>query len=170
MTGRPLTWMVFKLLVWDMKTENTKPAGGFLFERFTRHRRPTVVHHWRRVYVGFWTALWLVGAMHCPLETLGVLPNDFCCLASPAAPADHGGPAKSGCSYEKSARWLISRADAPTLAPLSRAEQDFPPSVRPPAMIVVQPAKPDDETSFPPQTWQFHWRTALAPRAPTSLV
>ena len=117
--------------------------------------------------MAFWTALWLVGAMHCPLETLGVLPNDFCCWSSPPVPEDRGGPAKSGCSYEESARCLLSRTGDTTWAPLSIAESDLAPATRTPAITVIEPAKPDDQAAFPPQSWQFHWRTALAPRAPT---
>jgi hypothetical protein len=153
-----------------MKTENNKRVGVLLSERSTRNRRPNVVRRVKPVFVVFWIALWLVDAMHCPLETLGVLANDNCCLASAAAPDDPDGPVKFGCSYEASARRLISRSGNATQVPVKIAEADFPLSMRPPKITVIEPTKPGDEASFLPRSWQFRWRTALAPRAPSFLA
>jgi hypothetical protein len=153
-----------------MKTENKKRVGVILSERSTRNRRPSVVRRVKPVFVVFWIALWLVGAMHCPLETLGGLVNDNCCLTSPAAPDDPEGPAKSGCSYEESARRFISRTGNTTLVPVTIAKAGFPPSMRPTTITVIEPTKPGDEASFLPRSWQFRWRTALAPRAPSFLA
>jgi len=118
-----------------------------------------------------WTALWLVGAMHCPLEALGVLTNDSCCWTAPATLNDPGGPAKSGCSYEELARQLIRRTGETALATVTVAESGFLPLIMWRTTItVIEPTKSCDEASFLPQRWQFHWRTALAPRAPSPLA
>jgi hypothetical protein len=153
-----------------MKSENKKRAGVFSLERCSRNGHLNVVHRVKSFLVVFWTALWLVGAMHCPLEALGVLANDYCCLASPAAPDDPDGSVKSGCTYEESARWLISRTGDTMLAPVTIAESGFPPSMRPTTITVIEPTKPGDEVSFLPRSWQFRWRTALPPRAPSFLA
>jgi hypothetical protein len=92
--------------------------------------------------VMFLTALWLVGAMHCPLEALGGLANDFCCLTSPAAPDDPDGPAQSGCTYKEAARWLISRAGDTTQAPATTADAGFLPSPRPTPIPVLESTTP----------------------------
>jgi hypothetical protein len=153
-----------------MRFQNKKRAGGFLLEQGSRNRRRSVVRRMKAIFVSCWTALWLVGAMHCPLEALGILANDFCCWAAPAALDDPGGPAKSGCSYAESARRLVSRAGETTPAPTHIAEFGIPPSMRPPTITVIEPTRLGDEASFLPQSWQFHWRTALAPRAPSLLA
>ena len=153
-----------------MKPENKKRARVFSLERCTRNWHLIIVHRVKSILVVFWTALWLVGAMHCPLEALGVLANDFCCMASTVAPDDPDGPAKSGCTYEESARWLISRTGDTTLAPVTFTESGFPPPMRPPTIAVIVSTRPDGEVSFLPRSWQFRWRTALAPRAPSPLA
>lgn len=118
------------------------------------------------IFVVCWTALWLVGALHCPLEALGVFTDDHCCVAS----ADKAGcPGKSGCSYEESARWLSVRVEDVVPAPDSIAPPDLSLSVEPCSILTFEPARLDDQPSVLPQSWQFRWRTALTPRAPSFL-
>ncbi|MEI7728968.1 MAG: hypothetical protein WCO56_05330 [Verrucomicrobiota bacterium] len=124
------------------------------------------------VFMVCWAALWLVGAMHCPMEALGLLPNDFCCCTSPSALADSNGPAKSGCSHEASALQLGTRPGEtpPLLLPATLVEPGFPVLMRPTALLVIKLANPANAPAWRSQNWQFRWRTALAPRAPSPLA
>jgi hypothetical protein len=144
-------------------------SGGrvFLFERFARDWRLMVVLRVKPIFAVCGIALWLIGAMHCPLEAMGILPNDFCCWTTSAATDDPGESTKSVCSYEKSVCPWNSRAGDTTLAPIAIALSVVPPSMRPPSITVLESAIPGGEVSLLPQSWQFRWRAARAPRAPT---
>lgn len=141
----------------------------YFFEQTPRTRRLIRVYRMKSIFVVFWTVLWLAGSMHCSLEAGGVLPNDFSCWVFPAALDDPSGPAKSGCSYEESARTLICRTRETTLAAAAMAESAFPPVRWVPTVAVFAPSAPGGESSFLPRSWQFHWRTAPVPRAPSSI-
>jgi hypothetical protein len=120
--------------------------------------------------VVFWTFLWLVGAMHCPLEGLGLLSNEFCCWVAASAAGHPSEHEKSGCSYEESSRWLTSRTRDTVPAPLPSAKSGLPPALLPPLITIAAPMKPAEDTSFLLKSWQFRWRTAFPPRAPSILA
>ena len=115
----------------------------------------------------FWTVLWLAGAMHCPLEAMGLFAADHCCFVSATASENANGSPRSTCSYEEKAR--LSNPRVETIAsvpnPSTAGHTSF--LCQPYAAPVVEPTWRAESPLGLSQTWCFRWRTALAPRAPT---
>lgn len=118
----------------------------------------------------FWIALWLVGAMRCPLETLGVFPADHCCASHAASQGTTGDSTGKSCSIEESTSWLGTKAEyasnvpSPILQPL-----EIPPWSCS-EIVVFEPCLGACVVSVLPQGWQFLWRTAPHSRAPSFLA
>jgi hypothetical protein len=140
------------------------------FERTNRMRYPTLVLLNKRIFAGVLAFMWLAGVMRCPLEAAGVFPNDYCCGASSSAPAEPAQSAKSECSYNLSARSHPLRPGGALLLPGPIIDADIStsiPSAENRGCLTVQPSV---EVSVLAQCWQFLWRTATAPRAPSFLA
>jgi hypothetical protein len=108
--------------------------------------------------------------MLCPLEALGVLPQDGCCASFSVAQDDPSSTPKSGCSYE--VKFRLSNGCTGCAAQEFRAEakEEFFVSAQHSMASSWELSKPDVDFSQLPRGWQFQWRTALAPRAPSFLA
>jgi len=153
-----------------MKLEDKERDGVISLERFIGTRRPNTVRRVSPILVVFWTVLWLVGAMHCSLEALGVLTDDHCCVVPISSTEQAGHASQSGCSYEESARPLSPHAEdfVPTPGPMIDLAVSV--AIPPRSVLTFIPSLSDDTPSGLSQRWQFRWRTALSPRAPSFLA
>jgi hypothetical protein len=113
--------------------------------------------------VALWATLSLVNAMLCPLETLGFLPQDYCCAGFACAPDNPAHSARSGCSHDDPAQRSEGGAERKVQAFESMTDAGFFADTD----QAVAPPLAKAEPLHLPQNWQFQWRTALAPRAPS---
>lgn len=113
-------------------------------------------------------ALWVPVTMHCALETVpGLSFLQWCCGGDEAPEQDHDCNQDS-CSVVESGFYKIE--DNPTVTPglallLAFAAWDWvagPPAESAPHFAAVSLAPPEL-----PRVWQFSYRTALPPRAPS---
>jgi len=120
-----------------------------------------------KVFAMLTLALWGPASMHCTLEALPGL--DFlktCCFAD-AAPSAHNGCESDGCGAVEDGGYRAE--DQPVSAPLPllvlAALTSAPAATRLEfqARFVVGSLAPPEL----PQAWQFSYRTALPPRAPS---
>ena len=114
-----------------------------------------------------WTALWLAGFMHCPMEALGLFASDHCCFAPSDAPQNSRGAPSPVCSYDAAARLpsprvpLVSPAPGPMIPPGAIF------SITAKVETAAGPPAPEEPSLELTQSWQFFRRAALAPRAPS---
>ena len=113
-------------------------------------------------------ALWVPATMHCALETVpGLSFLQWCCGSDEAPQAAHD-CSQDSCSAVESGFYKIE--DNPTVAPglaalLALTDSDGfvePPADPPPHSTPASSAPPEL-----PRFWQFSYRTALPPRAPS---
>ncbi len=123
----------------------------------------------RTVICSLLPALWLLAAGHCLADSASGC-SDGCCRTAVSA-ADHGGlaPLKDVRSFEQSARLLNRRAGMQTgwggpLAPAAVAAPGLGELEQSSARLTVS-----TEAFGLAKCWQFYWRTASEPRAPSSV-
>ena len=114
--------------------------------------------------------LWLVALVHCPLESPAFSLPDDCCAPSNSTGDAAPVPGHSCCSPDEYVRcqWRRSGGERVQVAPrrLEPVSTDHPVLLR-----SFTPAIPLAGDAFLlQQRWQFVWRTADAPRAPSFLV
>jgi hypothetical protein len=113
-------------------------------------------------------AAWLPATAHCLLELSGLIPTDDCCAEASSPGRPHPNDADEGCATLESGACKLEDSRSP-LAVLP-AELWIPDLVAPHdppvptriCLVLPAPAPPDL-----PVRWQFLWRTALSPRAPS---
>ncbi len=139
-----------------------------ILERTDLMRHPTLVPLITRCFVSILACLWLVGEMRCQLEAAGVIPNDCCCGAPSPAPDGGAQPAKSQCSRLQSVLVLPLRLARGVPPPSLTADiEDDTPGLSAGDWGLTL-TRPHSEVLSLAQSWQFRWRTALEPRAPSS--
>ena len=112
--------------------------------------------------------LWLPATSQCMLEHAGLLPDVDCCGSKGSVPADKSPDGSVCCTLGSG---IYKTADgqtikAPTLNLVSDLAFDLANSIE------ADRAPFDLESPSPPELpgcWQFFFRTALAPRAPSVL-
>ncbi len=129
---------------------------------------------WRTLLIGVITTLWVVAGSHCLLETLPGLTFLSCChqQETASAPTHHtNGCGDDGCEAVELGFYTQPEHPPALVNPLPAliawlgpllGDCSTGPSVSPP------PPSP-----FPPElpkAWQFSQRTALLPRAPSSVA
>lgn len=140
-----------------------------IIERTGRVRHPTHVLSNTRFFVGMLALIWLAGVMRCPLEAAGVMSNDYCCGHSSSAPAGPAQPARSQCSHDQSAlSQPLRSARRLTLPSPNIGVENFIPSLSPGYQNPLLLQAGTDVFALA-RCWQFWWRTALEPRAPSSV-
>ena len=112
--------------------------------------------------------LWVPTTSHCLIESLDLLPEFLCCAEACASNGAEQGEDADACQSLESASYKVDEStpliNAPVFAVLlpeffglvGLAE------VSVPALDTLHVAEPDL-----PVTWQFTFRTALPPRAPS---
>lgn len=95
------------------------------------------------------------------------MPQDGCCASFSLAQDDASQTSKSGCSYEVKVRLSNGCTGCAAQEFRAEAKEDFFISAQPAMAPSRELSKPDVESSLLPRGWQFQWRTALAPRAPS---
>lgn len=105
--------------------------------------------------------LWFPVTAHCQLERLGVSTEQRCCPrgGSPEVPLDQ--PFDAGCCALEKAPYQSSNAKAVAWVPMAVVVLVSVPEPDP-GTIWAEPASPGL-----PNTWQFFFRAALSPRAPS---
>lgn len=83
------------------------------------------------------------------------------------AEIDPSSTPKSGCSYEVKFRLPNGCNGCAAQEFRAEAKEDFFVSAQHAMAPSPEVSKLDAESSLLPRGWQFHWRTALAPRAPS---
>ena len=140
------------------------------FEHLPRTCILSAVSKLTKVFAMLTLALWGLASMHCTLEALPGL--DFlktCCFAD-TAPSSQSGCETDGCGAVEDAGYrpeeqpvsaplplliLAALASAPEATPFEFQTRSVVGSLSPPEL---------------PQAWQFSYRTALPPRAPSLLA
>jgi hypothetical protein len=123
----------------------------------------------RTVICSLLPALWLLAAGHCLADSASGCP-DGCCRTSVSATEDNGhGPSKDARSFEQSARVLSRRVGPQTgwgglLTPVALASCGLRGVEHASAPLTVSSDAPGLA-----KCWQFYWRTASEPRAPSSV-
>lgn len=128
---------------------------------------PTLVLLKRRMFVGVLALIWLAGVTRCPLEAAGMFANDYCCGGSSSAAAKSSLPVTSDCSYDQSARLLPRHGGDTLLLPNPIDGTEISPSIPAAANRGCSPVQIGVERSAIAQCWQFCFRAAMAPRAPS---
>jgi hypothetical protein len=123
----------------------------------------------RTVICSLLPALWLVAAGHCFADPV-VGRADGCCRTSVSATEDNGhAPSKDARSFEQSARVLSRRVGPQTgwgglLTPAAVPASGFGEPEQ-----SSSPLRVSSEALGLAKCWQFYWRTAREPRAPSSV-
>jgi len=122
---------------------------------------------WKRVLAGALVVLWVPLTMHCRLESLPGMEFLVCCPQEDSVPHQDSDCDDDACAVVESASYKTenNRVAIPTpvlvpalfLTPLLSLEVVFA------ANLLVFEASPPEL----PATWQFSFRTALPPRAPS---
>ena len=123
----------------------------------------------RRVICSLLPALWVLTAGHC-LADSAIGCADRCCQTSVSATEDNGhGPSKDARTSEPSVRVLSRRLGTQTgwgglLVPVAISAPGVSELEQASAPLAVS-----TEALGLAKCWQFHWRTASEPRAPSSV-
>ena len=142
---------------------------GFGVERNPRPGMVTRMSGLRKILAMTLVLLWLPAVMHCRLETLPGLDFLACCDHGDVPPHQDEDCQQDGCASVESG--------------LYKTQDERPRVVTPELGVAVTQAVPALEriipagslplqSSAPPELrvrWQFAWRAALSPRAPTSV-
>ncbi|MCX6873040.1 MAG: hypothetical protein NTW21_04425 [Verrucomicrobia bacterium] len=120
------------------------------------------------IFVIVWIAFGLVAMAHCPLDALGDFSESLSCMAGVAATGHSGESVKSDDSHGELACRVINRTKS--IAPVAMAKFDCSRLTRWPTIPAIKQKELGGELGFLLSNWQFLRRTALAPRAPSSLV
>jgi len=114
-------------------------------------------------------ALWLSASGYCMLDSVSDCAGDRHFASTFATRTGNRLPIQGGCSFEQSARcwsrrvWVHSGPDG---FPLFLAASDW---ALPSLLQADGPLTLCDGPLGLAKCWQFHWRTALEPRAPSSV-
>jgi hypothetical protein len=114
-------------------------------------------------------ALWLSATGYCLLDSISDYEGDRHVASIFATPQGNRLPIQGNCSFEQSARcwsrrvWVHSGPDG---FPLFLAASDL---ALPGLWRADVPLTLSDGPLGLAKCWQFHWRTALEPRAPSSV-
>ena len=137
------------------------------FEHFLPNYILTNVKWFKKVVAMVLLALWLPATMCCALEQAGVPLFAQCCVDDTAGTAPETPCTETGCCPLESAAYKIEqtavRVVAPSALVLDALTTLFAGAQNLPAVPVVPVFVPPEL----PVTWQFFFRTALPPRAPS---
>jgi hypothetical protein len=122
-----------------------------------------MVLRFKLILIALWATLSLVNAVLCPLEALGILPQDYCCTPFDCSPDNLAHSAKSGCSHDEPAQ----RSEGQTERKAQKFEKTTDADFFAAADQAVAPPLANEVSSFLSHSWQFQWRAALAPRTPS---
>jgi hypothetical protein len=123
----------------------------------------------KKMFAVLLPVFWLVTFVACPFASslACVWPADCASASSPAGDTQAGDPS---CASDDLLRWDVRRhgvvripADQPPLGLFST-----PPSI--PVLRIAPEFPPTDQAFLLQQRWQFVWRTADSPRAPSFLA
>jgi hypothetical protein len=141
---------------------------GKFIEQLAKPDINTHVNRLKRIIAALFLVLWLPMTSHCLLEGAGLMPDVLRCNDS-CAPGgqDQGCEADACCSLESAAYKVDSERPALITPVLGLLVPAFFEPVEPPAtpqnsLGFISAASPEL-----PVTWQFSFRTALPPRAPS---
>ncbi len=116
------------------------------------------------------TLLWAVASNHCKLEQIPAFVFLACCDHDESAPHQDNDCQKDSCSIVEGQLYKVERTfetvPAPTIlsaTPLDTSLSELPRHVN------ADVGAPDAPPSLLPRVWQFSFRTALPPRAPSAL-
>jgi hypothetical protein len=122
------------------------------------------------IVVSLLLALWLAGSVNCPLESPAFALPGNCCAAGNSTGGAAPIPENSCCPLDDGVRCQLRRSGgtrgqaAPqSLEPVSADISNPPGSISP----AIRPA---GDAFLLQQRWQFVWRTADPPRAPSFFV
>jgi hypothetical protein len=142
--------------------------AGFLFERFCSGASLSTVHWFKTLGLLTLLALWLPATNHCRLEQLPGLRFLACCDHEDATASHHDDCRTDDCAAVESGLYktVSGRIQAPvpvllTTSLLTVFLEEIP---APPACCLT-----GSPVVSPPDSggWQFSFRTALPPRAPS---
>ncbi len=113
-------------------------------------------------------ALWVPVGSHCLLEAADLLPDFLCCVDECAPSGAGGGSDKDGCGTVESA--IYKAEDNQSITVVAPFDSLLPELSAPSAETDVQPVFSSRPVAAPelPVTWQFSFRAAAPPRAPSS--
>jgi hypothetical protein len=120
------------------------------------------------IFVIVWITFGLVAMEHCPLDSLGDFADSLSCLAGIAVMGNSNEPPQSDDSHGELACRVINRTKS--IAPVAIAKFGFHRLTSWTTIPSIKQKKQGGELCFLLANWQFLRRTALAPRAPSSLV
>jgi hypothetical protein len=115
------------------------------------------------------SALWLLAGGHCPAEPVSGCPEGCCATAVSATNSDGHGPLTDARASEQWARLLNRR-----VGPQTGWAGLLPPAVVPASGFgelkdASAPLTVSIDALGLAKCWQFYWRTASEPRAPSSV-
>jgi hypothetical protein len=126
-----------------------------------------LVNSWKRIVAGALLVLWVPLTMHCRLESLPGMEFLVCCPHEDASPHQDSDCDDDVCAVVESASYKTENnrvvIPTPMLAPALLLSSLLSLEVIPAANPVAFEASPPEL----PATWQFFFRTALPPRAPS---
>lgn len=125
------------------------------------------VNLWKRILAGALVVLWVPLTMHCRLESLPGMEFLVCCPHEDASPHQDSDCDDDVCAAIESASYKTENnrvvVPTPVLAPALLLSIPLSLEVIPAANHIAFEASPPEL----PATWQFFFRTALPPRAPS---
>jgi hypothetical protein len=113
-------------------------------------------------------AAWLPATAHCLLELSGLIATDDCCANTSSPGHPHSNDSDEACATLESGACKLEDSGSPlTVLPTEFWISDLvalhdPPVPTRSCFVSRAPSPPDL-----PVRWQFLWRTALSPRAPS---